>query len=87
MQLINIANEYYSERGRMRLMYSQMLSDAGKDAEEHRQAVSELNNRMEYFDQLMVERCVCLYVCACVFVGMYCMYVHVCVYVCIHVRT
>lgn len=56
IQLINIANEYYSERAMMRLIYSEMLTDDGKDSEGHRQAVAELNNRVEYFDQLMVER-------------------------------
>ena len=56
VQLINIANDYFAERARIRLMYSELLTEAGRDGEEHRTAVSELNNRTEYFDQLMVDR-------------------------------
>ena len=55
-QLINVANEFYRERANVRLVVSQLITQAGTEAAEHRSSIAELSNRSEYFDQLMKER-------------------------------
>lgn len=55
-QLINVANEFFRERANVRLVVSQLITQAGTEAAEHRSSIAELSNRSEYFDQLMKER-------------------------------
>lgn len=56
VQLINIANDFYAERTHYRVICSEMIADAGREAEEHRAVIQELNNRVEYYDLMMQER-------------------------------
>jgi len=56
IQLINIANAFYADRTKCHLMRSELISQAGSDAEEHRDKIQELNNRLEYCDLMMQER-------------------------------
>jgi hypothetical protein len=55
-QLIHVANEFFRERANVRLVSSQLITQAGTEAAEHRSSIAELSNRSEYFDQLMKER-------------------------------
>jgi DNA repair exonuclease SbcCD ATPase subunit len=56
VQLINIANEFYSQRQRYRLVASDLIAEAGKEAEEHRAKMQEISNRIDYYDLVMQER-------------------------------
>lgn len=56
VQLINIANQFYTQRAQYRLVASSLIADAGKEAEVHRVKMQELSNRIEYYELVMQER-------------------------------
>jgi hypothetical protein len=56
VQLINIANQFYTQRQKYRLVASELIAEAGQEAEEHRSKMQEITNRIDYFDLVMQER-------------------------------